>query len=415
MWTSPPGNHRTRSNAWLHSALRLSTNPSTEGPAGATGTASSGSFSETPRATSSASEISRRCRRRMVDAGSSHGVGRTRKLNAWPSPHGRPPPGRSCCPALPGTGRRLPSGYSTRRRPEGPIDGSKRGRSTTNSVRCAGKMCSDTSTGVSSTSRVTRSQRGRTNRYGQQLGVHGVGGGRTDRLGGAADRHADQLVERHLLHVGARQPCSQLLRAPHRDPGEGLAVGQVDPAHAGRRGDEPEAHDPALGADPQLFELLLDGAEPPQRLTDGVGGDEPTEPLAGVDQALVAQQVERLADGDAAHPVGSGQLALAGKEAAGPELAGLHPSPELVGNRPVADLAHLLYTCLHLPPRQGRRAMALPQSPPSTGTCSASPHPEPPPKASAPTAVEAHNLDHTTRSIHHDWGPGAMILANERR
>ena len=134
-----------------------------------------------------------------------------------------------------------------------------------------------------------------------------------------------QLVERHALDVGARQVRAQLLGAPHRDAGEGLAVGQVQPSHlqhgghaehladAGRRRDEAEVEDAALGAHPLLGQLRLDGAQPSERLAERVDRREPAEPLARVHQPLVAQQLERLADRDPAGLVRCGQLRLRGR------------------------------------------------------------------------------------------------------
>ena len=80
--------------------------------------------------------------------------------------------------------------YSTRRRPLGAIERSTAGRSTTNSVRWAGKTCSDEQHGpaVGVGGDPLAAQHGRADRDAEQLGVVGVGGGGADRLDGAAER-----------------------------------------------------------------------------------------------------------------------------------------------------------------------------------------------------------------------------------
>ena len=160
-----------------------------------------------------------------------------------------------------------------------------------------------------------------------------------------------------------------MLGAPHRDPRERLAVGQVEPPHLEhrrhaeeladprRRRHEAEVEDAPLGAHAGLGQLPLDGAEPAERLAQRVDRREPAEALAGVHQPLVAQQLERLADRDPAGLVRCGQLGLARQRPAGRELARLHPPSQLVGDRPVADLAHLSYTCMQRTTTQGVPAM----------------------------------------------------------
>ena len=127
--------------------------------------------------------------------------------------------------------------YSTRRRPVAAMLGSASGRSTTNSVRCAGKMCSLTQhrPPVGIGRGALAAQHRRPDRHLEQRGVARVDHGRADRLHRAAERLVDQLVERRPLDVGARQVGAEVLGAPHRDPGERLAVGQVEAAHLEHR------------------------------------------------------------------------------------------------------------------------------------------------------------------------------------
>ena len=115
--------------------------------------------------------------------------------------------------------------------------GSASGRSTTNSVRWAGKTCSLTSTGrpVAVRRDALATQHRRPDRHLEQRGVARVDHGRADRLHRAAERLVEQLVERRPLDVGPGQVGAEVLGAPHRDPGEGLAVGQVEAAHLEHR------------------------------------------------------------------------------------------------------------------------------------------------------------------------------------
>src|SRR5690606_22305643 len=94
------------------------------------------------------------------------------------------------------------------------------------------------------------------------------------------------------------------------------------------------------GLDTEVAQLGLDGAQAPERLAQRVGGDEPAEALPGVDQPLVAQQLERLADGHPADAVRCRQLALAGQERAGRQLPPVDAAPQLLRDGAVADLTH---------------------------------------------------------------------------
>src|SRR4029450_12899001 len=107
-----------------------------------------------------------------------------------------------------------------------------------------------------------------------------------------------------------------------------------------------------------LAELVLDRAESPQRLADRIGGHEPAETLAGGDQDPLARPVERLSHGDPGHRVRTRELALARQQPARPQLAGLDPSAQLVGDRAVTELAHLSYPCPPPSAAQGHGADA---------------------------------------------------------
>src|SRR5436190_7346249 len=213
-------------------------------------------------------------------------------------------------------------------------------------------------------------QHGRSDGHLEERGIARVGQRRADRLHRATEGLLDELVEAHALHVGPRQVLAELLGTPHRDPSERLTVGEVEPphlehrvdteqlAHARRRGHEPEVEDASLRLHTGLRQLRLDRAEPPQGLAQRIDGGEPAEALAGIDQALVAQQLQRLSDRDATGLVRCGQLCLGRQGAAGRELTRLHSPSELVGDRPVADLAHLSYTCMQRTTTQGVPTMS---------------------------------------------------------
>jgi diguanylate cyclase (GGDEF)-like protein len=192
----------------------------------------------------------------------------------------------------------------------------------------------------------------------QQVGVERAGRVGADGLGGTAEVHREQLVERSLLDLGPAEVRAQLFGAPHGDAGEGLAVGQVDPAHPQglvdpergphprRRADEGEVEDLALRGSPLGLELLLDGGEVGERLAHRAPGDEPAEALARVDEALVAQVLERLADGHSGGAVGCRQLRFRRQQPSGCVLAALHPRPEVLGDVSVPDRAHLSHSCM---------------------------------------------------------------------
>src|SRR3546814_386620 len=124
--------------------------------------------------------------------------------------------------------------------------------------------------------------------------------------------------------------------------------------------DEPDGEDLTSPPHPRCGQLFRSGAEPAEGLPERVDRCEPAEALAGVDQALVAQELEGLADRDPAGRVGCGEGRLAGEEPAGRELALLHAPTQLVGDRSVADLTHLSYTCLQTTTKQGLPAWPPP-------------------------------------------------------
>ena len=219
-------------------------------------------------------------------------------------------------------------------------------------MRWAGKRCSLTSTGVPDSSVVTRWHFNNGAPIGtlQQPGLVRRGAVGTDRLRRPTEAHVEQLVERVLLDVGPRQVLAELGRAPHRDHGERLAVGEVDPldaehgvdteqlANAPGRLAEGELDDAAFVGDATAIELGLDRAQLAEMLTHRLGRDEPPEPLAGGDESVVTQHVEGSTD---RHPAGAelrGQLGLARQQRTGGCRA--HPLTERVGDLPIADPPH---------------------------------------------------------------------------
>src|SRR5690606_26931177 len=115
---------------------------------------------------------------------------------------------------------------------------------------------------------------------------------------------------------------AEVLAAPDGDAGERSVVGQVEPddlehgasgqelPDPGRRAPKAEADDPALRADPGGAELAVQGGQSGQVLSERLGGDQPTETLPALDQAVGAQCLERPPYGDPAGLVGGGEVGL---------------------------------------------------------------------------------------------------------
>ena len=143
-----------------------------------------------------------------------------------------------------------------------------------------------------------------------------VGRGRGDGLDDPAGLHPverEQVGERGALDVGPAHRRAECRRQPDRDEGERLVVGEVEPddtqdVGVGReseilddgigRGFERELEHPTVGARAGGLERRLDGGDPAERLADRVRDDEPTRAPAALDQALVAQDLERAPYGD---------------------------------------------------------------------------------------------------------------------
>lgn len=166
--------------------------------------------------------------------------------------------------------------------------------------------------GESSTFEQRRADRNR-----KQLGLGGLSGVSTDRLGRTMQFDRQQLVERVPLHVVHRQFLGQFGRAPHGHDSERFAVSQVDsldPKHLGtaeRRFDvrwcidEGELDYMSPSRPSTRFKLGFDCAKPFETLSQRFSCDKPTESLPGSDQPLVAHGIERPADG---HPAGPERL-----------------------------------------------------------------------------------------------------------
>ncbi|MEZ5178352.1 MAG: cellulase family glycosylhydrolase [Acidimicrobiales bacterium] len=201
-------------------------------------------------------------------------------------------------------------------------------------------------------------EHGRPDRHAEQLGVERAGGVGPDGLGGPAEAHRQEVVEGLLLHLAEAELAAETLGAPHRDAGEGLAVGQVDPAHGedlvdaqdgphlGRRGHEGEVGDAPFRAQALGLQLGLDGGQPGEGLADGGLGHEPAEPLPRVDEALGAELLERLADRHPGGAVRCRQLGLGREQAAGGVLARPQAPSQVDGDLLVPDGAHLSHSCM---------------------------------------------------------------------
>ena len=249
-----------------------------------------------------------------------------------------------------------PGCHSTRLSPAG------EGRSTTNSVRCAGNTCSLNSTGR----RRRRGSPARTASTGDPTGTSSSlasapsASRRADRLRRAAERHrraARRTDAARRRHGDKLAPSSA--GTPHRDTANGSPSARFSRrtrstcstpsrhARARWRSTKPNSRIWRSATTPRSASSRSMVAELREVLTHAVAGDEPAEALPGVDQALVAEQLERAADRDPRRLVRLREVGLARQDAASSELARLDPTLEVCGDLSVADLAHLYYTCLH--------------------------------------------------------------------
>ncbi len=87
---------------------------------------------------------------------------------------------------------------------------------------------------------------------------------------------------------------------PHGDHRERLAIGQIETLHpqdligteycfhSSRRPFESEFEHSSLGANPSFGQLGFDGGQSSETLLQRLGGHEPSESLASIDQSFVA-------------------------------------------------------------------------------------------------------------------------------
>ena len=221
------------------------------------------------------------------------------------------------------------------------MDGSVRGMSTTNSVRWAGKTWTENSTGAPSAVRVTRSHRrtGDAGRHAEQARRPRASprprrsSGWRRRAGWAAARRTASVRRRRgtgaapssaghqTVTMANGSPSARLRRRTRRTCGT--------PSTSRTRssgGDEGEVEDAPLGSDARRRQLVLQRGQPGQALADRVAGHEPTEALAGVEQALVAQLLEGPPHRHPAGVVLGRELGLAGQQPARAELAPRRPA-----------------------------------------------------------------------------------------
>ncbi len=191
----------------------------------------------------------------------------------------------------------------------------------------------------------------------EEASIIRTGEGRTDGLRRSTEIDRKKLLKARPLDIHLGQLGTKVLTTPHRHPGEGSAVGQThspnleDTApqnrpHVRRRIDELEVDHTALGRATRACQLGLDRVEGVQGLTYRIRGHEPTETLAGIDQALGTQQLERLADGHPTGVVGRAEGRLRGKNFAWPELTVRDASSNFFGDLLIANRPHLYYGCI---------------------------------------------------------------------
>jgi hypothetical protein len=144
--------------------------------------------------------------------------------------------------------------------------------------------------------------------------------------------------------------CPEFGRAPHRDHGERLPVGEVDPLHAQHPVDAEHLRDP-LGcrlvgelldlAFRQLADALdvgLDRGQRRQGLSDGLGGDEPPEPLPRGDQPVLAHEFQCPPDCHSGGAELRGHLGLRRQDRPGRRVE--RASAQLVGDLLITDVSH---------------------------------------------------------------------------
>ena len=226
--------------------------------------------------------------------------------------------------------------HSTRLSPVGD------GRSTTNSVRCAGNTCSLSSTGVAVD--VARdplaAQHRRADRHLEQLGVGGSRQRGADGLRRAAERHGEQLVERRALDVGPRQRRRRVGSGHHtvtrangspsarfsRRTRSTCSTPEHRPHARGGAATKPKSRIRRSATMPALGELRLDRAEPAEVWRSGSAATNQPKPCRESTRPSSRSSSSARADRDPAGVVRCGELGLARQQAARGELARLDPA-----------------------------------------------------------------------------------------
>ncbi|MEY2996476.1 MAG: aconitase, partial [Actinomycetota bacterium] len=201
------------------------------------------------------------------------------------------------------------------------------------------------------------SQDRRSDRYAEKFGI-----GRRRRIGpdglrGPFERNVEKFVERGAFDVGSRQVLPEIGSTPHGDDGERFAVGQIETLHAqyllgtenrlhaSRRAFETELEHSPLGTNPSIGQLGFDGRQSSEGLLQRLGGHEPAETLAGVEESLVAQRLEGSANRDATHVEFADHLRFRREQPTRRVVAFGDPATDLLGDGSVPDLPH---TCIIL-------------------------------------------------------------------
>ncbi len=179
------------------------------------------------------------------------------------------------------------------------------------------------------------------------LGSHGLG--RAPRL------LVDQFKEAGPFYRRFRQGGGQILTTPDRDPSERLTIGQVQPPHLEHplpqdfcdslwSVNKGEVEDAPLRGPTRSRQLGFDCDQSGQGLGHGLGRNQPAKALTRIDEALRAQDFERLADGHSTSIMLRAECCLTGQHMTRRVLARPNSMTEIIGDLVIANPFHLYYS-----------------------------------------------------------------------
>lgn len=172
----------------------------------------------------------------------------------------------------------------------------------------------------------------RVHRNIKEFGVDGVNERGANCLGSPANIDRQELVETGSLNVSQRQQRTEMVGAPDGDPSEWCTISQIEAPcfqhslpqqrrHVSRSVDELEVeHLPFRGA-ARRRQLPFDRGQHGEALRQPIRGCEPSNPLPRLDHTLLAQHLERFANGHTTGLIRRAEIGLARQQAASGKLA----------------------------------------------------------------------------------------------